>query len=242
MYKNKKILALITARGGSKGLPKKNIKKLLTKPLIAWTLESARACPLIDRIYISTDCPEIASVCEEYNVPVPHLRPAHLATDTSPSIDVISHVIQLLEAENEYYDYILLLQPTSPLRKKDDLQKAIQQLLDSPQAKALISIGEVHSAHPVFMKKINENGLLEPYIENAPALTRRQAAQKVYFSYGYIYLVETNHFMQNKSLYASGMLHYPLQRWQCYEIDDIYDFICVEAIMKEKLEEIEVDL
>ncbi len=240
MYNNKKILAVITARGGSKGLPNKNIKMLLDKPLIAWTIESAQHCPYIDRIIISTDSKEIAQISEEYNQTVPFLRPAHLALDTTPSVDVVEELIQRLEMQNEFYDYILLLQPTSPLRKKEDLSKAIEQALNKPESDALISLGEVHSAHPDFLKKINNDNKLEPYIENVKQVSQRQAAGKAYFSYGYIYLIKKDIFMQNRSFYTEDMDYYMLERWQCYEIDDIFDFMCIEAIMKEKLEEIQM--
>ncbi len=238
MYKTKKILAIVTARGDSKGLAKKNIKMLLNKPLIAWTLESAKNCSYIDKIIVSTDSQEIADICEEYQVSVPELRPKHLAKDTTPSVDVIEYVVQELENKGEIYDYILLLQPTSPLRKKDDLSRAIEQVLDKTKKEALISLGEVHSAHPLFMKRINKDNKLEPYTQTNTQVTQRQAAEKVYFSYGYIYFINKDIFMKNRSFYIDDMDYFMLERWQCYEIDDIYDFLCVETIIKEKIGEI----
>ena len=123
MINNKRILAIIPARGGSKGLPNKNIKLLLDKPLIAWTIEQAKNSKFIDEIHVSTDSPNIAKISEEYGIKVPSLRPENLAQDNSSSADVVDYIIKKYEEQNQFFDYIILLQPTSPLRKKNDMIK-----------------------------------------------------------------------------------------------------------------------
>ena len=234
MYKDKKILAIITARGGSKGLPKKNIKPLLEKPLIAWTLEQAKNCDYVDKIFVSTDCPEIAKVCEDFGVKVPFLRPEELASDTSSSMDVVEHVINSLEKENNLFDYILLLEPTSPLRKKDDLKNAVEKVVNNLDADGIITMGEVHMEHPMIVKKVTDDEKIIPYIEEVKKITQRQQADKAYFPYGIAYIIKTSVFKEKRMFYTDNVIPYFIERWQNYEIDDIYDFLCIEAILKEK--------
>lgn len=234
MYREKKILAIITARGGSKGLPKKNIKLLQDKPLIAWTLEQAQNCKYVDEVFVSTDCPEIAKVCEDFGVKIPFLRPDELASDAASSMDVVEHVINSLEKDNKFFDYILLLEPTSPLRKKDDIANAIEKLFNNPDADGIISLGEVHMEHPMIVKKVTDEEKIVPYIEEIKKITQRQQADKAYFPYGVVYMVKTKIFKEKKMFYTDNVIPYFIERWQNYEIDDIYDFLCIEAILKEK--------
>ena len=127
MYKDKKILAIIPARGGSKGLPGKNVKPLLGKPLIGWTIEQALTSKYIDEIFVSTDSREIADVAETFGVQVPDLRPEELANDTASSMDFILYTLHLLEKRGKNFSYIVLLEPTSPLRDVMDIDYAIEQ-------------------------------------------------------------------------------------------------------------------
>jgi len=235
MYKGKKILAIIPARGGSKGLPGKNIKILNGKPLIGWTIEQAKACEFIDEIFVSTDSEEIAKVAEQFGISVPSLRPAELAADTSSSMDVVIYTINLLENSlNKIFDYIILLEPTSPLRKKDDLDKILKQVVDNIDADGIITLGEVHMEHPMIVKKVNKDGIIVPYIEDVQKITQRQQADKAYFPYGVAYVIKKEVFIREKTFYTNNIIPYFIERWQNYEIDDIYDFFCIEAIHKEK--------
>lgn len=234
MYKEKRVLVIITARGGSKGLPKKNIKPLLGKPLIGWTLEQAKNCDYVDEIFVSTDCPEIAKVCDDFEVKVPFLRPNELATDTSSSMDVVEHVINSLEKENNFFDYILLLEPTSPLRKKDDIKNAIEKVVNNNDADGLITMGEVHMEHPMIVKKVTDKEKIIPYIKEVKKITQRQQADKAYFPYGVAYMIKTSVFKEKKMFYTDNVIPYFIERWQNYEVDDIYDFLCIEAILKKK--------
>lgn len=234
MYKNKKVLAIIPARGGSKGLPQKNIKSLCGKPLIGWTIEQAKASKYIDNIFVTTDCQKIAEVSEFFGISVPFLRPAELARDATSTIDVVEHVVNYFLSEKNEYDYILLLEPTSPLRKQDDIDLAIELAVNNESADGVISVGEVHMEHPMIVKKINNEGKITPYINNTKKLTQRQQADQAYFPYGVLYLIKTDVLIREKAFYTNNIIPYFIERWQNYEVDDIYDFITIEAILNIK--------
>ncbi len=147
------IIAIIPARGGSKRLPCKNIRDLCGKPLIAWTIEQAKNSKFIDKVVVSTDDEEIAAISREYGVDVPFLRPKELATDESPSIDLIKHALDFFKKKGETYDIIILLEPTSPLRKKNDIDAAINLFLERYYySDSLVSLGKVHLENPNIMK------------------------------------------------------------------------------------------
>lgn len=232
MYKKYKILAVVTARGGSKGLPGKNIKELNGKPLIAWTIGHMVGSELIDYSIVSTDSAEIARVSEHYGVSVPELRPDHLSTDTASSVDVLEYVIQREEDEGRTYDYVLLLEPTSPLRKKDDLDNMIRLAGDNPDRDGVISVGKVQLEHPMIVKKIAEDGTIVPYVETTAGIYQRQQHDEALFPYGVGYLVKVSVLKEKHTIYTSNILPYYIERWQNYEIDDIYDFKCIETVMR----------
>ncbi|MGZ7095272.1 MAG: acylneuraminate cytidylyltransferase family protein [Methanobacterium sp.] len=230
---NEKILCIIPARGGSKRLTGKNILDLCGKPLIAWTIEQARASKYLDKIIVSTDDEEIARISREYGAEVPFLRPAQFAEDDSPTIDAIKHAIEFLKNQGELYDILVLLEPTSPLRKKDDIDKAINIFLkENYRSDSLVSLGKVHLEDPVIMKKV-DSGLVKPFID----VNMHQSDFEAYFPYGVIYLSKIDKLLQNKTFYQDHTVPYLIERWQNYEVDDIYDFICIESIMKLKLNE-----
>ncbi len=232
MTTSPRILAIIPARGGSKGLPGKNIRPLCGKPLIGWTIEQAKSSRHISEIFISTDSREIADVAESFGISVPELRPAELASDTAPSSAFVLHTIEKLRREGREFDYIILLEPTSPLRAPHDLDRAIELALNNPDNVGVVSLGEVHMEHPQIVKRIDNNGEIKPYTENTRKLTQRQEADKAYFPYGVIYMVKTDHFIKTQEFYGRRSLPYFIERWQCYEVDDIYDFTAIEAIQK----------
>lgn len=139
----------------------------------------------------------------------------------------------MVAAENKY-DYIMLLEPTSPLRKKDDLKKIVEQLVDDGNADGLITLGEVHMEHPMIVKKVDDAGKIVPYIPHQKKINQRQQADKAYFPYGVAYIINIEALKKKKTLYTDNVIPYLIERWQNYEIDDIYDFFCVESIQKEK--------
>jgi len=233
MYKNKTFLAIIPARGGSKGLPKKNIKVLCGKPLIAWSIEAGLKSKYLDEVMVTTDSQEIADISNQYGANVPFLRPDELASDTATSFDAIKHTIDYYKNElNKEFDYIVLLEPTSPLREASDVDNMIEKIIkNEDDFDSIVSIGEVHE-HPSIMKKIINNNYLVPYCVELEMKTRRQDNDIAYFPYGVAYIVKTKVLLEEKTFYTKRNTFYEIKRYQCYEIDDIYDFLAIENIMK----------
>lgn len=236
MYKNKRILAVVTARGGSKGLPGKNIKVLAGKPLITWTIEAAIRSKYLDRIIISTDDESIAAIAKNNGAEVPFLRPDELASDQASSVDVVIHAIDFLKNEEDLFDYVALLEPTSPLRAEHDIDRAIEALVNAGNnADSLVTLGKIELEHPWTAKLVNEDGFMMPYVNNAGPVTRRQELRDAYFPYGVIYLASIQSLYINRSFYPQRTLPLFVERWQCYEINDLCDFVVVDAIMKKRL-------
>jgi len=233
-FKNtlKNILTVIPARKGSKGLPGKNIKILIDKPLIAWSIEQALASKYIGDVYVSTDCAEIANVAIKYGAKVPFLRPDYLARDETSTADVLIHLIDELENQGFTYDYILLLEPTSPLRDTKDIDRAFEKLLTEENAKSIVGVGSVESQHPSFCVKIDNNGFLVS--ENNFKVLRRQDLEPLFFYEGSVYLSEINWYKNHKNFYTNKTLGYVFPKWKNYEIDDLTDFVIVEALLKNR--------
>lgn len=233
MISGKKVLAIIPARGGSKGLPDKNIKVLCGKPLIAWTILKAKLSKYVDTIMVTTDSEDIAQISKDYGADIPFIRPKELATDSSPSHDAIVHTLYFYENKGIVYDYIVLLEPTSPLREDDDIDNMLEKLSKNYcDYDSIISIGEI-GEHPSIVKKIVNNNL-QPFVSSLKQTTRRQDNVPAYFPYGVAYIAKTENLLNEKTFYTKRCSYYNLKQYQNFEIDDIYDFICVEGIMKYK--------
>jgi len=238
MINGKSVLAIIPARGGSKGLPGKNIKELCGKPLVAWSIEQALKSKYIDNVFVSTDSEEIAKIAKEFGANVPFLRPAELAADDSPISDAILYVLEQLGLMGESYDYVALLEPTSPLRKLNDIDDAIDLIAQNTNTDCLVSVGKVHMEHPMIVKKIDAKGFVAPYISNIAKIYQRQQADEAYFPYGVIYISRVSEFKKNRMFYTEKTVPYFIERWQNYEIDDQLDFTIIAQIMRIKMEEI----
>lgn len=171
MKSNKKFLALIPARAGSKGIKDKNIIDLKGKPLIAYSIEAAKRSKYIDRVVVSTDGDDIASVAKDWGADVPFLRPDYLASDTAKTIDAVLHCIQELEKSGEKYDYLVLLQPTQPLRQGFHIDEAIEKILEL-EAQSLASVSKVKE-HPVLIRTISENGELRNLLDCSSTVRRQ---------------------------------------------------------------------
>jgi len=236
MYNKKKIIAIIPARGGSKGLPNKNIKKIYGKPLIYWTLKRVKESKLIDKYFISTDSIKIKNVCEKIGFDIPILRPSEFAEDDSPSSDVVIHALDYFKKLSLKFDYVVLLEPTSPLRKPDDIDNAIKKLIDDQNSDTLVSLGEVHMEHPSITKKIKtKERHISSFVEEEKVFFQRQQFQKAYFPYGVVYIAKTNYFRNLKTFYSEKTLPFFIERWQNYEIDDQIDFDINELLIKKYL-------
>lgn len=233
MYKNKTFLAIIPARGGSKGLPGKNIKVLCEKPLIAWSIEAGLKSNYLDEVMVTTDCEDIAEVAKQYGANVPFLRPNELAGDSATTFDAIKHTIDYYKNElKKEFDYIVLLEPTSPLREEGDIDKMIEKIIkNEDNFDSIVSIGEV-TEHPSIMKQIVNENNISPFCTELEQTTRRQDNKKAYFPYGVAYIVKTKSLLEEETFYTARNTFYEIKRYQCYEIDDIYDFLAIENIMK----------
>lgn len=225
-----RILAVVPARGGSKGLPGKNIRPLLGKPLIAWSIEQGLSCRYVNEVIVSTDSEEIAKIATQYGAEVPFLRPSNLALDSTPTSDVLIHLIEEMEKKGNIYDYLLLLEPTSPLREVSDLDAAVTRLINSPQASSIVGVSKVEAQHPEFCIKINDEGFIRS--KNNFKVLRRQEIDELYFYEGSLYLSRIDTFKAKRNFYHEETLAYIMPKWKSYEIDDIVDFIIVESILK----------
>lgn len=219
-------------------MPGKNIRPLLGKPLIGWTIEQALGCGCFDRLVVSTDDRMIAQTAESFGAEVPFLRPAELATDEAKSIDVVFHALDYFSQQNAEYDYLVLLQPTSPLRTKEDITRSLELLIENEvRADSLVSVGEISHGHPAMVQEIDDGGFLQPFLGQRITALRRQDLPAAYVPYGVLFISKVDKLKLYKTFYQEKTLPYVIQRWQHYEIDDIYDFTVTEAILKQKLEE-----
>ena len=231
MYKGKNILGLIPARGGSKGLPRKNIIPLLGKPLIAWTIEQALASKYLDRVVVSTDDKEIAGISKKYGAEVPFIRPKHLATDTATSLSVLQHAANYLSEKEGYLaDIIVCLQPTSPLCSAEDIDKAIT-LCISTGADSVVSLCQVEH-HPYWMKKVVE-GKVYPLMEvDDEKYPRRQDLPPVYQLNGAIYVTRRKVLMEEEKVLGEHTLAYIMPQERSVDIDTPIDLKLAELAMK----------
>ena len=235
MYKNKKILAIIPARGGSKGIPKKNIKNLAGKPLIYYTINSATKSNVFDKIIVSTDSKEIAEISRKYGVEVPFIRPKELSTDKADGMDVIIHAIKFLEEKGEFFDYIMKLQPTSPLRNEKDIIDALN-LATEKNANSIISVSEC-KRHPLWSNILNKNREMKSFIKEDIRKKNRQDLPKYYELNGMIFLAKTKKLLETKDWFMDESFALIIDKNRAIDIDDIVDFKLAEILINKNLGE-----
>jgi CMP-N,N'-diacetyllegionaminic acid synthase len=226
-----RVLGVVTARGGSKGVPGKNIRPLAGKPLIVWTIEAARRAANVSRLILSTDDADIANVGRMAGIEVPFMRPAELATDTAPTLPVLQHAVAQVEAEGDRFDAILLLQPTNPFRTTALIQEAIARFTES-KADSLISVSRVpaeYNPHWVYLRDANDMLRLATG-ERAP-IPRRQDLPPAFHRDGSIYLVRRDILMTQNSLYGDAVLGYELAPTDSVNIDTLDDWSRAEALL-----------
>jgi CMP-N-acetylneuraminic acid synthetase len=223
-------LGLILARGGSKRLPGKNLKLLHGKPLLAWSIEAALACPEIGMTLVSTDSQEIADVALRHGAQVPFLRPEALAQDHSTSADAALHALDCLRERAVEFDAVMLLEPTSPLRASGDLSGVARRMAQRwDEVDAVVTVGKVHLEQPTVMKALGDDGLLSPWLAPGAAAP---GSGEAWFPYGVAYMVKVAALRKWRSFYPPKVAGYTIERWQNYEVDDEFDFICIESIVK----------
>ncbi len=233
MYKNKRILAIIPARGGSKGIPRKNIRPLAGKPLIAYSILPAKQSKYIDRLIISSDDQEIIAVAKSFGAEAPFVRPSELASDTAKSLPVMQHAVKFCEvAEGGKYDFVVLLEPTGPMRVTEDIDGAIEMAINK-EADSVVGLMELEDANPVRVKKI-VNGKIEPFCIPEPEGLRRQDQEKAYLRNGSIYVFRRDSLVENNSLWGKESLAYVMPRERSVNIDEESDFLVAEYFLKKR--------
>jgi len=240
---NNKILGVIPARGGSKGVPRKNIRELAGKPLIAWTIEEAKKSKHLTRIIVATDDKEIAEVAKKYGAEVPYMQPAKLSTDLSTDVEYLTYAVDFLkEKENYQPDIILRLPPTSPLRTADHIDQGIEKLLATPEADAVRPITETPK-HPYKMWKISEDEKwLEPFLSkeftgfDEPHNLQRQRFPKVYIHTGAMDVIRLKTLKELKSTSGKRLTYFFMAPEESVNIDTEFDFILAEFLINKKLQ------
>lgn len=232
MYNGRDILAVIPARGGSKGLPGKNIRMLAGKPLIAWSIEAAKASNYVDRLIVSTDSSEIADTARQWDAEVPFLRPAHLATDEAKGMEVVFHAMDQMGSWLSPASLFLLLQPTSPLRTSQDIDQAVE-LFFQKDAKAIVSVCEVDH-HPWWTNSLPTDGSMASFMRPELHTTNRQALPVHYRLNGAIYLADVDFLRETGTFLAQGCYAYTMPRERSVDIDSLLDFRLAELLLGER--------
>ncbi len=226
MFMDKKVLAIIPARGGSKGVPDKNIKPAGGKPLIAWIIEAAKKSKHIDRLILSSDDEKIINVAKSFGCESPFIRPAKLAQDTSSASDVVLHAL----GEIPGYDYVMLLQPTSPLTLTKDIDGGIEFCINS-NAKSTISVTEPDKS-PYWMFSLGKKNKLSPVLGKKYLNKPRQKLPRIYIPTGAIYIAEIGWFLKNRSFYSDSTTGYTIPKKRSLDIDSNFDFKLFETVIK----------
>lgn len=233
MQKLTDTLFVITARGGSKGLPGKNIKELCGKPLIAYSIDVARSFADDEHICVSTDSEDIKGVVEDYGLSVPFLRPDYLATDTATSNDVLVHAVNFYKEQGREYKKLVLLQPTSPLRTKEDVAGALNLYRDDIDM--VVSVIKSHA--PAVLCTENVDGFVQ-LVYNKKA-TGRQQLQDMYEFNGAVYVINIQALLEKGIVGFTKKVKYVMPKEHSMDIDDIYDFYHVETLMKHSIKRYE---
>ncbi|MBI3554730.1 MAG: acylneuraminate cytidylyltransferase family protein [Deltaproteobacteria bacterium] len=226
-------LAIIPARGGSKGIPNKNIQILAGKPLIAWTIEAARKAKSLDRILVSTDSQEIADIAIGYGAEVPFLRPPELALDETPGAVPLVHALRWLEQNEQYRPALVLcLQPTSPLRLAEDIDNACR-LFAAKKAGIVLGVTRPQH-HPYWLKKPGADGRLSPFVSDEASKTRRQDLPSVFATNGAIYLMRTEPFLKAAGFEHADTFGYEMPAERSIDIDTPADLEIAESLLNSR--------
>lgn len=227
-----KIAAVIPARGGSKGVVRKNVSLVGGKPLIAWTIDAAKACKGLDRVVVNTDDYEIAEVAKAYGAEVPFIRPSELAQDDSPVFEALNHGLDFFELEGYVSTHIMQLNPTSPLRTVSHLDQAIDLLVKS-QTDSVVTVTEAHS-HPYWCKVIRDDGTMEDFLELGPDQFKiRQQLPKVYSLNGSVFLVE-NRLIRGNTYYSDKTVPLLMSADDSLDIDTPWEMYLANLVLTDR--------
>jgi CMP-N-acetylneuraminic acid synthetase len=229
---NTRVLGVVPARGGSKGIARKNIVPLLGRPLLAYTVDACKMAERLTRTVLSTDDEEIAAVAEALGLEVPFLRPAELARDETPMMPVIQDVVRRLEATGDCFDAVMILQPTSPLRSPDDIDGSVA-LLERTRADSVISFVDVGERHPARMKSIGPDGRVRnvPFAEVFEG-QRRQNLQKLYLRAGSIYLTRRSVVMNHASFQGDDCRAWIVPEERACNVDSPFDLFIAQQLLR----------
>ena len=231
MHKKKTFLGIIPARSGSKRILNKNKRILNGKPLIQWSINAAKKSKYIDSIVVSSDDDQILSIAQEQDVDILK-RPDFLASNTSTTVDVLLHTLEKIE---DTFDYLVLLQPTSPLRTSLDIDQAIEMLIDR-ETNSVVSVCQTQHS-PLWCNTLPESGIMDNFMSKSLEGKRSQDLETYYRLNGAIYIVKISEFIKEKSLMPNNTYAYVMDQFNSIDIDTLYDFICAEAIMKNRVDD-----
>ena len=229
-----RVLCLIPARGGSKGVPRKNLKVLGDRPLLQYTAESALASKRLIRVILSTEDEEIEALGRRYGLEVPFIRPIELARDETPMLPVAQHAIRALEAEGDRFDALCLLQPTNPLRRPEDIDACIE-LLERSDADAVVTVLPVpveYNPHWVYFR--DADGFLCLSTGESTPVPRRQELPAAFHRDGTVYVTRRDVLMERNSFYGSRLICYPMDPSRSINIDTMEDWVRVEERIRNK--------
>ena len=238
MIGDSRVLCVVPARAGSKGLPGKNLLKLCGDPLVAWPVKAAQASLCVDHVICSTDDPNIAAAALDAGAQVPFMRPSRLASDQAKTADVVIHALTVLADRGEEFEYVSVLEPTSPLTEGFDLDDALRALYSHRAgADAIVGLGKFSSPHPALSFYLNPDGTVQAPTEGAVNTSpRRQDLEAVYFIDGSLYVSRVTALLREKSFVHARTLGYLMPRWKNLEIDDKLDWILTEAVLSRRNE------
>lgn len=229
MIDGRSVLAVITARGGSKGLPRKNLRPLGGKPLLAWTIEAAKKAAYIDRLVLSSEDAEIIDTAEAWGCEVPYVRPAELASDEATSMQVLIHLLGVLP---ERYDYLVLLQPTSPLREPQDIEKALEKC-HAAGAPACISVSEPEKS-PYWMYRLDAGDRLAPLLPLGDRPPRRQQLPKAYAANGALFIARCEWLIETGDFLGPETVAYVMPPERSIDVDTALDLRLLELLVAER--------
>jgi len=225
------VLGLVLARGGSKGIPRKNIRLLAGKPLLQYTAEAALSARRLSSVVLSTEDAEIAAIGRQCGLEVPFMRPAALAADSTPGFDVVRHAVAWLEAHDRHFDAVCTLQPTSPLRRADDIDACVE-LLARAEADAVVTtlrVPDEHNPHWVFFA--DEDGTLHSSTGAASIIPRRQELPPAYHREGSVYVTRRDTIMIAGNLYGKRLVGYAIDPRRSVNLDDLEDWQRAEEML-----------
>ena len=228
MISGNSVLGVILARGGSKGLPRKNVRDLAGKPLIAWTIEAGHESEYLDQLILSSDDEEIMEVAKEYGCEVPFRRPVELAKDDTLSMDALLHAMDQMPE----HDYVVLLQPTSPLRTAEDIDATIERC-HRMEAPVCVTVTETDEP-PQWMYTLDDEERLEPVLDPDESVTRRQETPVTYVINGAVYVAGAEWLQEMREFLCEGTTAYEMPRQRSIDIDDEFDMIICKALIVTK--------